>query len=743
MNSDRAIESEKDDRLGFGELAEKLAEVINNKSARDGFVIGIEGKWGSGKSSLINLTRKTLEKLEDDRPEIIFFSPWLIGRKENLWDDLLGNIAKCAINIEPNIEPTADTNTSSDPQKLLAQKEMYRNNLKEKFDLFYKYSPALSKIVKGATNIIPGAGVAGAAIEEAGKFAKEIFTDSYETRKKDIVEVLKLASRKIVIFVDDLDRLEPAEAAEVLRLVKAVADFPNIIYVLSYDKEILAASISRANLADDGLAFLEKIIQVSFCVPQPEAFDLRRWLRKELQEEFGLASKFDTPTKIAERVEEVIDTFGGKFLKTPRDIIRILNALRLHAAPVLNDIDLADMIFLQFIRINQPALYRWVEEYVISYASVWEGGYVSEQACENEARSLEELLKSRENSVNLTRDDLSSILPGIKLDLFEREEKKKRRVYNNTGEVTFQNLIREKRLASPEHFRFYFALSRPSGAMDDREVGNFISLAEHNQRKANDKFAEWASKSRRQGGTMAEVLIERILIKTNEISPEAAYGIILGMGDNLDLLQKNSTRNLFIPHPWKRAEKALGKLLERISDSDQRFELLRNLFSKGKALGWLVSVLRGEIFAHGHYGQKPKPLDQRLLKVEEFQEILPIILRRFSETPAEKIMETPDLLSLLYCWQQGAKNEDAAEWVKRNTRSDEQLIRFLSRVRGVRHRDSFGLHYPLIKRELAPFIDCEESLRRVKEIAERENASVELKIPAKELLTAFAQGEAG
>ncbi len=100
MNSDRAIESEKDDRLGFGELAEKLAEVINGKSARDGFVIGIEGKWGSGKSSLINLTRNALENLKSDRPEIVFFAPWLIGNREGLLTQLLGELARAAEQID-------------------------------------------------------------------------------------------------------------------------------------------------------------------------------------------------------------------------------------------------------------------------------------------------------------------------------------------------------------------------------------------------------------------------------------------------------------------------------------------------------------------------------------------------------------------------------------------------------------------------------------------------------------------
>jgi predicted KAP-like P-loop ATPase len=64
-----------------------------------------------------------------------------------------------------------------------------------------------------------------------------------------------------LIFIDDLDRLEPKEVSEVLRLIRAVADFPNITYVLSYDPKIIADTVSRALQVEDGEAFLEKIVR--------------------------------------------------------------------------------------------------------------------------------------------------------------------------------------------------------------------------------------------------------------------------------------------------------------------------------------------------------------------------------------------------------------------------------------------------------------------------------------------------
>ena len=62
-----------------------------------------------------------------------------------------------------------------------------------------------------------------------------------------------------------------------LRLIRAVADFPDVIYVLSYDPHVVASVLKKAVQVDDGAAFLEKIVQINIRVPRPEAFDLRSW----------------------------------------------------------------------------------------------------------------------------------------------------------------------------------------------------------------------------------------------------------------------------------------------------------------------------------------------------------------------------------------------------------------------------------------------------------------------------------
>jgi len=101
MDADRPIRRHEEDRLGFSPVAEHLARVIVDQSAKDGLVFGIEGKWGSGKSTLVNLTIDTLKRLTTNPPEIIEFSPWLVGVRDDLLHHLFDELATAASRIEP------------------------------------------------------------------------------------------------------------------------------------------------------------------------------------------------------------------------------------------------------------------------------------------------------------------------------------------------------------------------------------------------------------------------------------------------------------------------------------------------------------------------------------------------------------------------------------------------------------------------------------------------------------------
>jgi KAP family P-loop domain len=746
MDGDRPIENAENDRLGFATVAKHLAHAIADEPAPDGFVFGIEGKWGSGKSTLINLTIEALRKVGSQAPEIISFSPWLVGDRDILLFSLFDELATAAVKIDPITVSDAGQQKATwsgvfqrNAHSKLKQKE--RLKLGDRLKAFGALAGAAGSIAKVASLFgVPYAEFTGKFLERGAQSAKQ-FADpkSLSKRKKEIVSALRLLSRPIVVFIDDLDRLEPREASEVLRLIRAVADFPNIIYVLSYDPAVMAQTLSRAVQVDDGAAFLEKIIQVSFRVPRPEAYDLRRWFSDEVEKMFAneLSVSQSDPDSV-QRLARVIDVEGGRYLNTPRDIVRVLNALRLHGLPVRTLIDIPDMVWLQLIRIGNPDLYSWVEKYLVDVSAITNGASVPSEDCRFMAGRFEGVLREEGLDVVRATIDLQEILPGLATPTATQSEI---RVYQDLTNATLDPFVVARRLGSPQHYRYYYAFSQPSGALPDVEVARFVETATQSADGAIRLLRSLSSQTRPQGGNAAEVLIDRLAAMAQELPTKSIGGILIALAETLDDPAFSLNVGDFgVRMSWQEGSRALGLLLPRLS-GQEREVILRQMFRHCKAIGWLTQILRNEIFAHGRFGDRAIPPDRWLLTSEEFDKTLSIMLQRYREAVPLELLKVPNFLSLLYAWMQGSGTNEARDWVSRLTEADEGLLDFLSVARGRAVSSHRGIYYPLKRRDLEPLMDVENVLQRLDAIAANPGATSDNRKRAGELRTAFVNGE--
>jgi hypothetical protein len=475
---------------------------------------------------------------------------------------------------------------------------------------------------------VPLADLTGTALERSAEVARVLNAGpSISKRKMDLIGALKLLSRPIVVFVDDLDRLEPHEAVEVLRLIRAVADFPNIIYVLSYDPTVMAQTLSKAVQVDDGAAFLEKIVQVSFRVPRPEAYDLRRWFQTEVQKLFAEeVTSAQADQDIVQRLTRTIELEGGRYLETPRDIVRVLNALRLHGLPVRSLIDIPDMVWLQLVRVGNPALYAWVEEYLVDVSAVANGAHITAEGSGGMSQRLEKLLLGENRNVPRAIIDLQTILPGLAPPAHNQTQI---RVYQDLNNQAFNPLVSARRLGSPQHYRYYYAFSQPSGALPDLEVAHFIETAARSSDDALLLFRRLSNVPRPQGGNAAEVLMDRLVAIADQIPEPAIRGILRAFADAMDDPAFSASVGDFdIRMEWQVASRATELLMPHVLDGERK-SVLDTMFRDGRAIGWLTHILRGEIFAHGHFGNRPTPPERWLLSADEFNEVLSIMLRRY------------------------------------------------------------------------------------------------------------------
>src|SRR5207249_4786477 len=115
--------------------------------------------------------------------------------------------------------------------------------------------------------------------EAAKGLGEALSTVELDDLRKRVEAVLGEAGKRVVVLIDDIDRLDRREIQAIFRLVKLSAGFAHTSYVLAFDDEMVAASLGEkygGGGTESGRAFLEKIVQVPLHLPPPDQLALRR-----------------------------------------------------------------------------------------------------------------------------------------------------------------------------------------------------------------------------------------------------------------------------------------------------------------------------------------------------------------------------------------------------------------------------------------------------------------------------------
>ena len=191
-------------------------------------------------------------------------------------------------------------------------------------------------------HLFPSFNLIPEVLEKIGKNLKEIDeSKNIFNLKCEINQLLKSYQKKIIIFIDDIDRLDKESMCLIFRLVRLNADFDNMIYILAFDRNIVENIISSAQKIS-GRDYLEKIIQVNFDLPAPEISKIMEFLSSNLE-----LLLYSSNTKVNERRWWNIYHAGFKKLfENIRDVKRFINNLYLTFPLIYNEINLLDFIVI-------------------------------------------------------------------------------------------------------------------------------------------------------------------------------------------------------------------------------------------------------------------------------------------------------------------------------------------------------------------------------------------------------------
>lgn len=330
LAEDRPIERSDDDRLDRIPFVESLARALvrEEKDIRGrvvarrstGIVVGLTGKWGSGKSSILNLLGEHLGSM--DHVVVATLNPWLFKGRDELLAAFFNEL-RDALGRSP------------------------QEQVREVVKFVDKYRGAITFAAKGLGMAADTAGAGGVGstaakgVTEAAKKVKKPKDLSPQEERRALEAKLQRAKVAVVVLVDELDRVDDDDVRAVAQLVKAIGDIKGVSYLVAYDPDRVADALGRGS-GDErrktGEAYLEKIIQHPIPVRPLFSHDVSALLDALLQ-----AHGLELPSDFSDEEKEVIDHIRDS-VTTPRELKRLVGSYAVLDRMLRSEISPADLM---------------------------------------------------------------------------------------------------------------------------------------------------------------------------------------------------------------------------------------------------------------------------------------------------------------------------------------------------------------------------------------------------------------
>lgn len=670
LSSDTPVADPAGDAFGFAGFAKNLAKAVRTTPSPDGLVMAINGPWGAGKTSLLNLVKHDLKTIHEEQcPVIVDFNPWWFNGRDQLASQLLGAMG---------------TKIRSEHPGLLKIGE-----------LLAEYSSAISKTVALSTGH-PWLDV------PVNWFLKRLKRPPKDVPKlkAELAEMLRKGNVRVLVIVDDLDRLTPEEIRELFKVIKALADFPNVIYLLSFAKDVVAHALSTS-LNVDGDAYMEKIVQAAFTLPSVDKTRLQRKLFQDLDVLLGALpmAAFDA-------------TYWGNvyydglhhFISTPRDIVRVTNVLAVTYPPVAGEVNPVDLIALEFLRVFEPKAYEVVRDNRGMFT-----GAMSEYGHQGD-----ELKQFHEGWLATLSESSREPVKALMTRMFPKVEA----VLGNMryGNDFLGQWRQQLRACSPDIFDLYFQFSIPDDFFSRAELMRLLDLA-------SDKpvFVETLKRAtqtiRADGRSKAMDIVDK-LTQHEEFQPERAREILEGLfaleQDLLAVADEQRGMLTSLPNSW-RLNFLVNRLLEAVRP-EARPELLLHLVQSAKALPLTVDTV-DRLYESQTNERALRPWMEGIAP-ETIGELKDAMSTRIRNEPLDTLLAQRDAPSVLFAWSRWTAADEVKAKLAPLLAQEAALLSLLEKFVRTGSTQAWGdrvsrTTYHLDPRALEPFFDLEVLATRV------------------------------
>lgn len=636
---DKPIEKIDDDLLGRGLFAKRTSDNINNYNYKDCFTIGLQGEWGSGKTSLINMI---VEKINEEKVVTFKFNPWNFSSRKQLIKDFFNKLSEEIFFKE------------SDDESIKLGKDLKRYSKAIKP---FSIIPGMDILVKMLSGAMEGF---GELLDEGEKSLSEL--------KDSLNEQLKKFPRKILVIIDDIDRLNDDEIREIFQLIKSLGDFPNIIYFLSFDKKIVTNSLDKTQ-NNKGEEYLEKIIQVPILVPEISEYNLENIFMKEIKVILG--------KNISENqlFKEFILTTDNNCFKNIREVNRYINTLKFNFDYVKAELNIVDYIGLNLIKVFESDLYEFIKNNKEFFTN---NGIesITEEIIKEFEKKLENLKKLNKSKVEKI---LSFLFPNYK----------NRSI--NYSKNSIDSWFIERRIRNSDIFNSYFSEELPNNKISKIDLKLSITSPED----AKNVFKKYIEKERIHEflnnfyiwcGKINKSKIEDYIILLMEVDQQLPK--LTNEFNSIEVIV-NKIMNL------EKVEKKRVDILSRFVDSSNiNFDILFGLARK-----MLKDIL-------------DSPKSDEIIFDEIHQVILNMVerLKKYDK----KLYSLPNIL---YTWKElDDQDDEIEEYILKRIQKSNGLIQFLKDIISIKHVTKGyeqSIEKCIYKENISDFIDEEKIKEKI------------------------------
>lgn len=639
-NPDRAINNIRQDRLGRGSFSKHLGQAIYRYMGVEGLVIGLYGKWGTGKTSVINMAMQELKEIsaKDENPPIVIkFLPWNYSDK----NDLITLFFECL-----------KSNLNSNKNEVI--KKNIGKLLEDYADIFegVENFPIIGKKVFGGSKLF------------ARFCSKKILKkESLEEVKEKLEKALLAQNQKIVVVIDDVDRLTNSQIRDVFQLVKQVADFPNIIYILSMDREVVCRALEEVHKYN-GDEYLEKIVQIPFEIPYLNRQSVQYMLLEKLNdviEENGATVDINK-----DYWNVVFEKCVDPFIHTLRDVNRIINTFQFRFSMLAKETCIEDLIALTTISVFDPKLYEWIANHKDILCGT--GLYYFERSGE----SLE--YKRKKYVENFENNGIESVRAmAFVATLFPVFAD----AVNETSIYAPDNGAQARmRAAHSEHFDLYFKLDLTDIPISRTTINECINLYSEKQ------LVEMINKIDTDGNI--RYFIDELNALIDTISQERMKVILRCLYRMQYQLSEDAENELFIFSKIDKVEACGKAFLEKIDCEQERYNLLEDLVKNGDVyqFGAVCSELHRIEQAYGRHNLEKKSGQAKIISEEQVCKIEVAFIKR-----VHKIIDKLDNLednayeSIIALWEL-IEPEEKHKYIKLYIANKKNHLRYICKMAG-------------------------------------------------------------